>query len=114
MGSRHPPCLPAPDPCQVFHANGAHFRTIGGPGTDPGQFDSPIGVDVDGDGNIVVADHGNHRVQVLSSDGRHLRTWGGPDSGSAVGHFSSPLGVAVDVDGCIIVADQSNNRLQLL
>ena len=40
-------------------------RTIGGPGSGAGQLNGPLGVAVDGDGNVLVADHGNRRIVVF-------------------------------------------------
>ncbi|ELT88576.1 hypothetical protein CAPTEDRAFT_86592, partial [Capitella teleta] len=42
---------------------------IGGEGSGPGQLKQPLGLCLDRYENIVVADAGNHRVQVLSSGG---------------------------------------------
>lgn len=44
-------------------------RSIGGQGTGPAEFHHPRAVAVDGEGRIWVLDHGNHRGQVLETDG---------------------------------------------
>jgi len=44
----------------------------GAPGSEPGEFSDPADVAVDDNGNIYVADRGNHRVQVLDASGRFL------------------------------------------
>lgn len=41
----------------------------GAPSVKPGEFSDPADVAVDDDGNIYVADHGNHRVQILDANG---------------------------------------------
>jgi len=41
----------------------------GGPGTGPGRFDRPLGLAVDGEGAVYVADAGNRRVQKLDLHG---------------------------------------------
>ena len=87
-------------------------HTIGSNGSGPGQLNCPGGVAVDGDGNILVADQSNHRVQVLRADGTHIRTIG--SRGSGPGQFSRPSGVAMDGDGNVLVADSGNNRVQVL
>ena len=62
---------------------------------------------------LLVADSGNHRVQVLRcSNGAHLRTIG--SQGSGAGQFRYPQGVAFDSVGHIIVADMKNYRVQVL
>ena len=45
-------------------------------GSEPGQFDYPGGIAVDGSGNVYVADTDNHRVQKFTSDGTFLTQWG--------------------------------------
>jgi tripartite motif-containing protein 71 len=48
------------------YSDGAHVRTIGSLGSGNGQFYIPFGgIAIDSDGRVVVADSGNHRVQVL-------------------------------------------------
>lgn len=37
----------------------------GGPGSEPGRFDRPVGLAVDGDGAVYVADAGNRRLEKL-------------------------------------------------
>ena len=36
----------------------------------------PVGVTVDREGNILVSEHGNHRVQVFRVDGSLVRSFG--------------------------------------
>ena len=90
---------------QVFQlSDGAHIRTIGSWGSGNGQFASGFGygdgVAFDSEGNLVVADPGNHRVQVLRySDGAHVRTIG--SRGAGAGQFQNPSGVAFDATGHI-------------
>jgi sugar lactone lactonase YvrE len=63
-------------------------------------------------GRILVADAGNHRLQVFDSMGYPLSTYG--SQGSAPGQFREPQGLAVDPAGRVIVADKGNDRLQVL
>jgi len=58
---------------QVFDLDGKFLRSIGSPGTGPGQFDQPEDLAFDKDGNLWVADGDNHRVQVLTPEGKFLR-----------------------------------------
>lgn len=57
-----------------FTADGRYLGEWGGPGTEPGRFDTPHSVCVGPDGNVHVADRHNHRIQVFTPDGAHLRT----------------------------------------
>jgi sugar lactone lactonase YvrE len=81
------------------------------------QFSSPIGVAVDGEGSIIIADSGNHRVRKITPDGTVSTLAGSGSAGFADGagaaaQFSSPIGVAVDDEGSIIIADYNNKRVR--
>jgi sugar lactone lactonase YvrE len=85
-------------------------------GTAP-KFRAPRDVVVDGDGNVYVADTGNHRIQKLNPDGMVLAAWGTRGGGGEVGgqpELDSPYGVAIDGAGSVYVADQGNDRIQKL
>lgn len=57
-------CL-TPDPgSQVYSADGEFLFKFGSHGEGNGQFNAPTGVAVDANGNIIVADWGNSRIQV--------------------------------------------------
>jgi DNA-binding beta-propeller fold protein YncE len=79
----------------------------GGPGTDEGQFDSPKGMCVDGNGNILVADTGNGRVEKFSPIGTFLSIIGAKGSGR--GRLADPNGIAIDRSGNIYVAEIGSN-----
>jgi DNA-binding beta-propeller fold protein YncE len=79
-------------------------------GNRNGQFISPNGVAVASDGSVYVADRGNHRIQMFTSDGVFLDDWG--TYGTGDGQFLSPHGVAVASDGSVYVADSNNNCIQ--
>jgi hypothetical protein len=55
------------------------------------------------DGNIVVADTTNSRIQIFNSDGGHIRTWG--TYGTANGLLYYPRSVAVNAIGHIIIGN---------
>ena len=75
----------------------------------PGQFSYPQFIAVDDDGNSYVTDWGNKRVQMFSSDGEFISTWGG--SGYLDGQFRYPSGIAVH-DDFVYVADHDLNNIQ--
>ena len=89
---------------------GEGWQVLAGPGTGPGEFRGPHGVAFDAQGNLYVAEAGNHRIQNLSPDGEPLAQWG--SLGEDPGQFFRPTGLAVDGDGNIFVADWGNNRVQ--
>ena len=84
----------------------------GGKGTDEGQFDSPMGIAVDANGNILVANTNNGRIEKFSPTGTFLSTIG--SKGSRHGQLGDPNGIAIDRVGNIHVAEASNHRVQKL
>lgn len=53
----------------MYNADGEFLFKFGSHGEGNGQFNAPTGVAVDANGNIIVADWGNSRIQVS------LRKW---------------------------------------
>jgi DNA-binding beta-propeller fold protein YncE len=62
--------------------------------------------------HILVADSGNHRIQVFDSLGNFVGAYG--TQGSGAGQFNAPQGLAIDSQGRVIVADSGNDRLVFL
>ena len=89
---------------------GTFVTTWGSSGTGDGQFNAPLGVATDGNGNVYVADTNNNRIQKFDASGTFLTTSGSYGSGN--GQFSNPIGVATDGSGNLYVADTNNNRIQ--
>jgi len=85
----------------------------GGKGTGKAQLDSPTGIAVDGNGNVLVADTNNGRIEKFSPTGAFLSTMG--SKGSGHGQLGEPNGIAIDRAGNIYVAEvASNHRVQKL
>ena len=74
-------------------------------GDAPGALRDPLSVACLLNGDIVVAEWGNKRIQVFDSVGEHVSIIGR-------GHIS-PQGVSVTLRGNIIVSDASQKRLQV-
>lgn len=49
----------------MFNSNGEFVNTFGAFGEDEGCFKNPCGIAVTKEGNIVVVDSGNNRIQVF-------------------------------------------------
>jgi DNA-binding beta-propeller fold protein YncE len=81
------------------------------------RFNGPIGVAVDAQGDVFVADTYNDRIRKISSDGHVSTIAGGGTPGYADGDrntslFDTPCGIIVAKDGTLIVADTGNDRLR--
>lgn len=88
---------------------GAFVSTEGQLG-EMGVFWGPRAIAFTKDGNLLVTDTGNKRVQVFSPDGQPITQFGG--AGVEDGYFDEPVGIAVDSNGNIYVADTWNLRIQ--
>jgi DNA-binding beta-propeller fold protein YncE len=96
----------APAPSLGSLREGVTNMFEGGPGAGKGEFDSPTGIFVDGNGNVLVADTGNGRIEKFSPNGTFV---------TSIGQFEAPSGIAVDRMGNIYVAEiGSKHRVQKL
>ena len=81
-------------------------------GSADGQFSAPFSVAVDDDGNIIVSDNGNSRLQKFDASGNFLLKFGSNGSGNS--QFSGGVyHVDTDADGLIYVVDRGNHRIQV-
>ena len=53
--------------------HGVWLMSWGGPGKEPGQFDTPHSIATDAQGSVYVADRGNRRIQVFDGNGKFER-----------------------------------------
>jgi peptidylamidoglycolate lyase len=88
-----------------FAPDGTFLLGWGTPGTGPGEFDLPHGIEVDASGRVLVADRGNSRVQVFDAAGGFLAEWRSPDLGR-------PYAIAVSANGTALVADGGDQPTQ--
>lgn len=85
--------------------------TFGKYGDNVGEFDTPSGVCVNADDQLIVADALNHRIQVFDSNQKFLLSFG--SEGNDFGQFQQPNAVCVCFMGQIVVADGKNHRIQV-
>ncbi|MGD5993476.1 gluconolaconase, partial [Xanthomonas citri pv. citri] len=76
-------------------------------------FNTPSGLALDGDGNLYVADTGNHAIRKISKQGAVTTlagdgTPGYRDGAGKQAQFDGPMGVAVSRRGRVFVADTYN------
>ena len=97
----------------VLSQNGTTLRSFGTRGSGLGQFKCLMGVTVDDEGNILVADRDNHRIQKFTNDGRFLASVGTEGTGPL--QFNSPMDIAFNVHNKqLYVVDSGNHRIQVL
>ena len=83
------------------------------------KLNLPSGVALDAQGNVYIADRGNHRVRRVGLDGV-IRTVAGTGTGGFSGdagpatqaRLNSPAGIAVDAKGNLYIADGGNHRVR--
>ncbi|MFQ5578786.1 MAG: hypothetical protein ACE5G8_17550, partial [Anaerolineae bacterium] len=88
------------------------LRVWGSNGAGEGQFAAPRALAVSPQGQLYVADSGNHRIQVFDRNGQFLKAWGGTE-GAGPGQLSEAWGIAVGADGRVYVSDTWNHRIEI-
>lgn len=114
----------SPDAARVFVADSKAHRIVvfdvktgervsafGKRGEAPGEFSYPSALAFDRDGNLLVVDQINARVQVLTDEGEPVDAFGA--RGVGFGNFTRPKDVAVDEVGFIYVTDAAFNNVQI-
>jgi sugar lactone lactonase YvrE len=82
------------------------------------RFAEPMGVAVDTDGNVYVADHNNHAIRKVTPGGEvttlagALGVSGNAEGVGAAARFNAPEGLAVDAAGNVYVADTWNAAIR--
>jgi DNA-binding beta-propeller fold protein YncE len=79
-----------------FTPDGRLLHSWGAPGSEPGQFNLPHGIAVDGGGRVYVADRENSRIQVFDASGGFIEEWT---------DVARPMEVFIDRRGDVFVAE---------
>lgn len=89
--------------------------TAGRKGNAPGELESPRGLAVAANGDVIVADMMNNRVERFDANGQFKLAYGKPTAVKGkpkAGELEEPSGVAVDAQDNVYVADTWNGRIQ--
>jgi len=79
-----------------------------------GTFNEPWGIALDQNGNVLVADTWNHRIQKFDQNGKFLNQWGiAGTAEDGLDRLWGPRGLAVSKDGKIYVTDTGNKRVMV-
>lgn len=85
-------------------------KEFGKSGSGSAEFLNPTDLDIDKEGNLVVADAGNTRFQVISTSGKTITTGG--EFGVGKTKLQSISGIGVDKStNYVLVCDQKGNKI---
>jgi DNA-binding beta-propeller fold protein YncE len=87
------------------------IHRVGKRGLKDGEFNFPVGIAVNRQGEFAVTDTGSCSVQVFSPDYKFLRRFG--QQGTRPGEFTRPKGIAYDGEGDLWVVDGAFNNFQI-
>jgi len=94
---------------QRWTQDGTYLGLLGDNPSSPATFSEPCSVAFDADGNIYVAEAGNHRVMVYSSTGGFLRSIG--SYGTGLGELNHPNCAYVTKSGYLLVSERLGSRI---
>jgi sugar lactone lactonase YvrE len=97
--------------------------TLANPGKSApmGNLNAPVGLAIDGSGNIYIADTGAYVIWQVNTSG--IMSWiagvgdagGGGDGRPAhTAHLTYPAAVATDINGNVYIADTGSNRIRVV
>jgi sugar lactone lactonase YvrE len=92
-------------------ATGKLLFHFGKAGSGDGELFHPTNIAVTPEGDMLVVDTSNYRVQRFSADGKFIRSHG--TVGATPGSFARPKGIAVDPSGRMYVSDAAFENVQL-
>ena len=101
--------------------NGQEGYSGDGKAATAARLHKPRGIAVDGDGNLYIADTGNHAIRKVTADGTIYTVAGAGSPGmegdggpATAALLNEPRGLALDGSGNLYVADSLNHRVRKL
>ncbi len=84
---------------------------------DSAQFSAPLGIAMSTNGDIFVADSGNHCIRrisrgTVSTFAGSPQIWGSADASGTNAQFNGPVGLAFDARGNLFVSDANNDTIR--
>jgi hypothetical protein len=92
---------------KISVATGLKVIEFSSQGSNPGQIYQPMGLAMNTNGNILVSDTGNGRIEEFTTGGSFVRQFG--TKGYSPGQLQSPYGLTCGKNGNIYVADYYRN-----
>ena len=90
-------------------------------GKDEAKFNSPQGIAIDSEGNVFIADRGNHCIRKIDIHTNIVTTVAGipntpgyKDGDPLDAQFQDPWGLCFDKDDILYIADQTNHCIRKL
>lgn len=113
------PESPVPRYAEKFGASGKgessvprYAEQFGAPGKGEGLFNLPAGLCFNRDGNLVVCDDHNCRLQVFDPEGRFIETLG--TTRGQKGLLCSPIGISMDFHGRYVITEFGSHCVTFL
>ena len=92
---------------QMFSTDGEFISSFGTSGLGDGQFVTPVGIDIDSEGNVYVTDKGNHKIEKFTGDGDYLQTFEFYYSN----YVFTPEAITVDESGDMYILNSATQRI---
>ncbi|XP_077985869.1 putative peptidyl-glycine alpha-amidating monooxygenase pamn-1 [Glandiceps talaboti] len=93
------------DSCiRVFNTQGKQIKVIGSHGNEEGQLNLPSYITINSKSELIVSDTGNSRVQIFTSEGNFVHSFG--EDPEFADFFGNITGIAVDVHDNIYISGE--------
>ena len=92
----------------VFQSSGHFSHSFGKKGNGPGKLKHPVALAIGPNGDLYVVDSGNSRIQVFTTEGDYVRSFG---QKKASVDLNQPWGICVTPEGYVLVSERSGNSI---